>query len=228
MKGERFATLGCVRLAILLATALPLPAAAAVLKITSPSNGAVIHSGTTLSVTVEGRDLASPQVVVLGVDGTFLRLNEMVSEGPGPVYKFEISIPPDVESRTYTLVAEAANHVESAGVVIDIERPDQPKTVKDTLECLTLEIGETRSRSRPITRTWPPTWQLYITGTFADGKEVQLTRSKRTSYSSEPGAVASVTKEGLVTALRSGRATITVKHGDAVATVNVTVSSKKK
>ena len=214
MKGERFATLGCVRLAILLATALPLPAAAAVLKITSPANGAVIHPGTTLFVTVEGTDLTPPFGVFLGVDGTFAGLNEIFREGPGPVYKFEISIPPNVESRTYTLVARAANQVESAGVAIDIERPDQPKTIKYSLEYLPLEIGES--------------WQLHITGTFADGKVVQLTRSKRTSYSSKRGAVASVTKEGLVTALRSGRATITVKHGDAVATVNVTVSGKKK
>lgn len=214
MEGERFAALRWVRLATLLATTLPLPAGAAVLKITSPANGAVIHSGTTLFVTVEARDPASAQAVALGGVGTFGRLNEIVSEGPGPVYKFEISIPPDVESRTYTLVAAAANNVESAGVAIDIERPDQPKTIKNSLEYLTLEIGET--------------WQLYITGMFADGKQVQLTRSKRTSYGSRPGAVASVTKEGLVTALRSGRATITVKHGDAVATVNVTVSGKKK
>ena len=213
MKGERFATLGCVRLAILLATALPLPAAAAVLKITSPANGAVIHSGETLFVTVEGRDLTSPFGVFLSVGGRFGRLNEIVRGGPGPVYKFEISIPPDVESRTYTLVAEAANIVESAGVAIDIERPDLPTTVKDTLGYWTREIGETR--------------QLYITGTFADGEVVELTRSKRTSYSSEPEAVASVTKEGLVTALRSGSATITVKHGDAVATVKVIVSAKK-
>jgi hypothetical protein len=102
----------------------------------------------------------------------------------------------------------------SPSVSVDIERPDNPGKVRETLGWLSLKPGEV--------------WQLSITGQFADGEEVELTRSTRTKYMSNRRSVASVSKEGVVTAHQRGEARITAKNGRAVTVVRISVDDQNK
>lgn len=190
------------------------------LRIIAPGNGAIIHSGTTLTVTVRREPSVSRDLVFLSIDGRFGRIEELVKQGPGPLYEFEIKIPSDAESRIYTLVAANAflaadvNGAESPGVPVDIERPDNPGLLRETLGWLALKPGEV--------------WPLSITGKFADGEEVELTRSTRTEYMSNRRSVASVSKEGVVTAHQPGEARITARNGKAVTVVRISVDDQNK
>ncbi|MGA3019849.1 MAG: Ig-like domain-containing protein, partial [Bryobacteraceae bacterium] len=100
-------------------------------------------------------------------------------------------------------------------LALDFERVESPKRL--TWELWNFynvpdgfhHIGETR--------------ELRITGIFADGAKVLLSRSKLTKYESSAPSVVKVDATGSVTAVGPGSAKITVKNGSATAEVPITV-----
>jgi hypothetical protein len=187
------------------------------LKITSPAGGALFRPGSAFVVTVERAPSVSRQLVLLDIDGTFGNIGDFIQEGPGLTYKFEVKIPPDAAPRIYTLravngfAADDKEAGESPAVKIDIERPDQPASIRANPPFCWFKLGETL--------------ELNIEGAFSDGTYVTLSKSTRTTYRSDRPSVAYVTKEGQVIGRHVGRANITVRHGAATTIVDARVES---
>jgi uncharacterized protein YjdB len=179
------------------------------LKISSPTGGAVVSSGQTLTVTVAASG-ANFQDVWLGGNlppGVFFQ------QVPGTSYQFAAVIPATTSSGTYWLTA--SGHVPGVSVPdatsnIDVERPDAPVAVAGDPTRLGLEyVGDSR--------------HLLLYGTFADGSKVGLQYSSLTLYTSDNPAVTTVDSTGLVTATGPGFANITITNNGASTTVPVSV-----
>ncbi len=186
-------------------------------KIISPPNGTVVHPGDRVTVTVDATPSAFRMVLLM----------PFVTEAPpsGPPYRFVFEVPSDGASGDLDVEAigfpvSGYDPVTGKGAVqdfleLDFERSESPKrltwelwdfyNVPDGFH----HLGETR--------------RLRITGIFADGAEVLLSRSKLTKYESSALSVVTVSAEGVVTAVGAGSAKITVKNGDATVVVPVTV-----
>src|SRR5260370_3659843 len=107
-------------------------------------------------------------------------------------------VPPGI----YHLTAKGANSVrplvESDPVAIDIERPDDPIKLKTELDLLDFEaVGD----QLPITAL----------GTFSDGNTLDITYSSRTTYISNNPNVATVSGEGIATAVGLGETQILIR-----------------
>jgi hypothetical protein len=90
----------------------------------------------------------------------------------------------------------------SEPVSIDVERNDNPVTLTASFSALYFEYNSDRLK-------------LSVTGTFADGSKVDLTRSTKLHYSSSEVA-ATVDSEGMVTAQYSGVDTVLITYNNAV------------
>lgn len=66
--------------------------------------------------------------------------------------------------------------------------------------------------------------QLTLTAVLADGTPIDVTRADGVTYQSSAESIASVTPDGIVTALASGAATISAVYGMNVATATVSVT----
>ncbi|HXN46578.1 MAG TPA: Ig-like domain-containing protein [Bryobacteraceae bacterium] len=185
------------------------------LRITSPADGAIVHAGQTLTVVVTVLGGGFPEGVGLVASS---------SQGMGgwgctqvllaPPYVFKMPIPADVPSRPYTLSAMGAiapgETVDSNKVPIHIEAPATPVKLKNELPTLGLAyVGEKSP--------------LLVTAIFADGSRTAVTDSSLTTYVSDNAAVATVDKDGIVTATGPGKASITITNAGVSTTVPVTV-----
>src|SRR5450755_1912476 len=107
----------------LLLTCLPavLLSAKVSLKITSPADGAVVHPGDSVTVTVSATGASFAQMIIIAQDPI---ASSQVSTAPP--YQFSIQIPSDITPGSYALTASGAvspgNGVESDPVSIDVER----------------------------------------------------------------------------------------------------------
>jgi hypothetical protein len=182
------------------------------LKITAPPEGTIAAPGGVLMVTVEATPFAFQAVLIGGKlawpDAVLLT----------PPYRFAIRIPPETPAGADTLAAvgvvEPGKWIESAPLTIDIERPDSPQSLKADFRTLSFDhVGDD--------------FDLPVSGTFADGVIVSLTRSRYTSYRSASAAVAAVEADGHVTARGPGSTVITIQHRDQSITVRVTVKDGK-
>ncbi|MGA3019850.1 MAG: Ig-like domain-containing protein [Bryobacteraceae bacterium] len=179
-------------------------------QITSPQDGSVVSSGQTLTVTVTADPSAVQGVAVLG--------QSPLGSAPlltAPPYQFNIDIPSDITSGIYSLTAigipQSGTNPIMSPITIDIERSDMPVQVWSELSSILFGYaGDTD--------------YLLITGVFADGSRVVLTRSTQITYSSDTPAVATVDGTGLVTAIAPGAANITATYGNAtIGQTSVTV-----
>jgi hypothetical protein len=191
-------------------------------KIKSPTNGTVVHPGQSLTMIID----ASPFSfwAVMGPRGT--------ASFSGPPYRIDFSIESDLIPGRYPygvlgvpygrplgVPADKNEDIVRDDIELDVELSDSPKSLKWELWNLYNvresfhAVGETR-------------W-LSITGTFADGTEVELRLSKLTSYESSAPSVVTIDSEGKVTAIGPGSAKITVKNGEATTVVPVVVPSQR-
>jgi hypothetical protein len=103
-----------------------LPASAATLQITSPADGAVVHSGKSVLVMVNA-DSSVFQCVGLVGDSPLGDAGERLA----PPYRFTLQVEPGLPSGLYTITAigltQSGDAVFSAPITIDIERSDSPK-----------------------------------------------------------------------------------------------------
>jgi len=167
------------------------------LKIIAPADGTVIHSGQPFTVEVEAAPGAFRFIGVVGMGG--LNSDQPLS---APPYRFALQTEADGASGKRELKAigvRLGEIVYSTAITVDVERSDSPQ------QLLSEESGLIFGFVGDITA-------LGITGVFSDGSRVGLNRSTLTAYSSDTPAVATVDSNGLVTAVGSGFANLTVTY----------------
>jgi len=174
------------------------------LRIVSPLDQTVLAPGETVSVVV--RVPTSAQIVV-------------VAENPLQTYQvsaseYSLSIPANTRPGRYrvtaSLISEPGTVSESASIRVDVERPDSPTRIQIEPALIRFQFAGSQM-------------PLGVIGTFATGENVTLTKSSRTLYESSNARVATVDLGGLVTAVSSGEASISVRHGDHALDVRVLV-----
>jgi hypothetical protein len=105
----------------------------ALLAITSPASGTVISPGQTVTVTVTSPANAVFDIIGLIGTGEIGVVNAMATAVPA---QFSVAIPADMMCRTHTLTAIAvttSGQDASAGIDIDVERPDMPWSISAQL-----------------------------------------------------------------------------------------------
>ena len=179
------------------------------MQIVSPATGTVVNSGTTLTVTVQAPASVFQSVSIVG-DGPFALSTSLSA----PPYQYSYPIPADFALGRYRFKAAGARAsgetIYSDPVEVDIERPDDAKKLQSEWQSLTLG-GQADA-------------PLQIWGIFRDGSKIDVTRSNRTTYTSDRPGVAVVSSEGGVSAVGVGKAKITVKYGDKSVVVPVEIT----
>ncbi len=183
---------------VFLIAGILIPAALAQqLQITSPVADTMVTSGTTLTIIVS----ADPSVRILGVltDGAFPDFRQGSS-----LNEFLQPIPTTIRPGVYHLTAvgvTSTRDVESESVAIDVEPQSYPIAVESKSPLISfLSIGDKQS--------------LQVTGTFSDGTKLDVTRSTRTTYTSNNPQVVTVDSSGLVTSVGPGQTSIVISPGD--------------
>jgi len=95
---------------------------------------------------------------------------------------------------------------------IDVERPDSPRQIRITnaaLHFAQVDAGD----------------DLQVMGIFDAAGEVNVSRSSRTTYETDPPGIVSVDRAGQVRGLAPGAARILVRHQNLQAAVDVTVAA---
>ena len=168
------------------------------IRITSPADGVLVHSGEVLTVTVSA-DPSAFQSVGVGLPtktGTLMELS-------APPYVFKIPTAPDESSgprllTAYGIPTSGGGRVQSA-ITIDVERADTPQQLVAELSSIEFQyVGAYLT--------------LSVFGVFADGSNVVLDNSTYIAYSSDTPTVAKVDEQGTVTAVAPGKAKIGITY----------------
>ena len=179
------------------------------MQIVSPVSGTVVNAGSALAVTVQAFPSAFQSVSIVG-DGPFALSTGVAA----PPYQYSYPIPADFALGRYRFKAAGATAssetVYSDPIEVDIERPDDVRKLQS--EWQSLSFGAQADAP------------LQIWGIFRDGSKIDVTRSTRTTYTSDRPAVAVVSGEGGVSAVSIGKAKITVKYGDKTVVVPVEIT----
>jgi hypothetical protein len=210
MKKNRFDCL--VRTTLLLITGIitvPSFAQQEQLRILSPASGLVVRPGQTVTITVSA-DSAVQKLVLIGQHPLGMaRLASdgaagTVAQGPaqGLPLQFLLTIPTAIRPGIYRVIAvgrtTSSGAVESKALAVDVERPDQP--IRIWAEPSIIQFTHLGDQI-----------PLRVLGAFADGSRTELTRSSRTTFASSDSRIASITAEGMVTAVQAGRTSILVR-----------------
>jgi IPT/TIG domain-containing protein/Big-like domain-containing protein len=180
------------------------------LQITSPAAGTIVNPGQTISVSVlSPAGTSFSKVAVAGQDP--LGSSGFATSVPS---QFSISVPTNISPGTYMLTAlgttTAGKFVQSATILLDVERPDMPASISaDPPQVLFRSAGQHAP--------------LEILATFPDGAVLEVTGSSHLLYSSSNNAVATVDKNGIVSAVGKGSASITATYTQGTQSVQVSV-----
>ncbi|MBZ5491803.1 MAG: Ig-like domain-containing protein [Acidobacteriia bacterium] len=170
------------------------------LQITSPVEGTVVRPGQSITVTLA----ADPSVQNMAVWGdAALSFGEST---PSPL-RFTVSVAPDALPGKHLITAAGTASgvdVDADSVSVDVERPDAPQFL--TVELAILKFSGVGDDAPIITY-----------GLFNDGNKINISRSTKTTYLSNDPTVATVSNEGLVTAVAPGKTTIAVNTTDCAA-----------
>ena len=196
----------------------------ALLQITSPVSGAFVAEGQTLTITVS----ADPSVRNIYV----MTQSPLPSVQPTSIpTQFTLRLPTNMAPGVYQIGAVGSNSsgdVESAPVLIDVERQDAP---------ISITAAPANAQLFGVGSQQP----LQIFGMYADGTKLFLSNSTLTQLVSSDTAVATVSGAtssnpniATITAAGLGQTTITVSayaHGattpTASATIRVTVVARR-
>ncbi len=110
-------------------------------------------------------------------------------------------------------VTEAGKRVYSERRYIDVERPDQPISVRT-------------APGGPIKSYPQEQFVLNVIGTYRDKSDVYLTDSTQTSYKSENSQIVSVPQNGFIKSLALGMTTVVIHVGATVIRVPITVKNR--
>jgi hypothetical protein len=206
---------------LLVFSLVPAASAQTLLQITSPANHSLIAEGQVVTITVS----ANPSVQNIWV----------LAQAPLPEVKptssatnFTLTLPINVPPGLYQIGAigsTSSGDVESAPVLIDIERPDGP---------ISIAVQPTYLKLQGIGGQMP----IQVFGTYADGAKLFLSKSTQTGLVSQNTAIAKVSGAlssgpgiATVTAVGAGGTSVAVSTyatgataPSATATINVTVT----
>jgi hypothetical protein len=200
---------------LLLATGLITVSSSAqqsLLRIVSPASGLVVRPGQTVTITVSA-DSAVQKLVLMGQHPlgmarlAFGGTAGIVAQGQGEGHplQFLLTIPTAIQPGTYRVTAVGRTSgaaVESKGLALDVERPDEPTRIWAEPSIIQFtHLGDQIP--------------LRVLGAFADGSQAELTRSSNTTFASADPRVASITAGGMVTAVEEGRTSILVRTPSA-------------
>ena len=177
-------------------------------RIISPADGAWLVPGKTITVKVEATPLAFT-AVYFGGSGPFAGFDGLTE----PPYQFSFSIPADCRSGAYGLTAVGVTSTQEkivSTIMVNIERTDSPRVLDPGIESYYFDkVGDAHS--------------MVVWGVFADGSKVDLTESKRLTYTSDRPTVAKVLPQARIKAVGIGTARITIKYGDKTVVVPLTI-----
>jgi Bacterial Ig-like domain (group 2) len=188
---------------------------ATLLQITSPADQSRVAPGQTVSVTVtSSADTSITAVGVVGEDP--IGLSNVATSVPA---QFSLAIPDAIACGPHMLTAmgttASGQGVQSATILIDVERPDMPVKLSALMSDMPFEAA---GEQLPV----------IVLGTFSDGKVFDLRRSSNLVYSSNNPSVASVDANGVVTfhSPGSGLITATYRKDGQNTQLNVPISSR--
>jgi hypothetical protein len=171
------------------------------LQIAWPTNGSVFNPGQSITLTVTSPTNTSfASVAMVGEDP--FGFSDVATSLPAQV---SVMVPTTIASGTYMFTADGVTttgqRVESAPILVDIERADFPQSLSFSSAILVLTVQGDGS-------------PLVAHGHFSDGSALDVTRSTYMTYSSSNTSVVTVDSNGLVTAVGRGSAFV-------IATYNV-------
>jgi hypothetical protein len=186
------------------------------LTITSPKPNAVVHTGETIQVVVQAKpERTFQQIIIIGQDP--LGVSQPLS---GPPWRFSFQTPASVKPRRYGLTADgytAPGHgFDSEMVLVDVERPDHPATIKVQNSPIVIPaVGGQEMLGN-------------ITGIFGDGKEVDLTESNHVKFTSDDPKIATINGQGILTGMAIGAVKVTVSYNGRSVVVPVRVEQQPR
>ncbi len=173
----------------------------------SPAEGTVVRPGQTITITVAA-DSSLEKVVLLGQRP--LGVGQVLSGGaPGIVARgrgdlqplqFMIQVPAQIQPGMYRVTAmgrTSDGDIESEALSLDVERLQEP--VRIWAEPSLIRLTHAGERI-----------PLRVLGAFADDSKEELTKSRKTTFTSADPHVATVDSTGMVTAVGPGKTTIQV------------------
>jgi hypothetical protein len=178
----------------------------------SPAGGTVVQPGQTVTIAVT-TDSSVEKLALLGQHP--LPISQVVASGLGVTRPFElqVKIPTDIRPGPYRVTAIgtlAGGEAVSESLVLDVEKAEEP----------------TRIWAKPSTILFSSAGErvpLRVLGAFGNGSEETLTKSSKTTYTSADLRVATVSADGLVTAVGPGKTSIQVRTMTRDFAVPVTV-----
>jgi IPT/TIG domain-containing protein len=175
-----------------------------ILQITSPADGAVVHPGQTVAVSVAPTSSDVFTAVVLTGKAPF-GLTPPLYSAP---YQFSITVPQRIAAGKYYLMAIGGRQGQTFGTSDPVSLDVEPAAA----------ITKMRLESDRITFNNPgEIATLKVFGTFADGSVMNITDSTGTTYTSGDTTAVTTKSNGLVTAVGVGKYGITpviVRYGD--------------
>ncbi len=186
----------------------------------SPAEGTVVRPGQTITILVTA-DYSLEKVVLLGQRP--LGVGQVVSGGaPGIVARgrgdlqplqFVIQIPAQIQPGMYRITAIGRNSdgdTESEALSLDVEKSQEPLRI--WAEPALIQFTRTGERI-----------PVRVLGAFADASKEELTKSRKTTFSSADPHVATVDSSGMVTAVGPGKTMIQVSTASSDYSIPVRV-----
>jgi hypothetical protein len=189
----------CAFFAVLLYTPTLCQAQDSKLRIVSPREGAIVHTGETFDILViSSANSPFNSVAVISQDPFGMR----VSQGSTPAH-LSIEVPADIKCGKYSFIAmgiaETGKPVESAPVEIDIEPGELPSKLMTLYSFVSLTAG---MDGIPIT----------ILAELSDKTVLDITESSHITFESVNKGVALVDENGFVTPVAAGTGSIKVLY----------------
>lgn len=190
------------------------------LRIDSPSDGTVVHPGQTITVAVSSPSGVAIAACILGEGG----LEGEWASLPG---RIQVHIPEKLAPKRYSMTAVGAIPGQDpvyAGIELDVELPDSPRTVAtETTTAKAAIVEKITADSRLIFTSQGEEQPIRIMAHYATGEEVDITESSKLIYMSSNRAIATVNGLGMVKAVAPGQSSITAIYVDGGRSVRTSV-----
>ncbi len=180
--------------------------------ITSPSDGAVVRPGSSVTVIVTVSPPGGLRAVTILPEHPLKVKDAKLLDAPP--YQFTVEVPREIWADRFIMSATgnltSGGYLISEPIAIDIERPDPPLRLEEALGSLPFgRVGETSA--------------LLVYGIFADGSKIDLTHSSLTKYMSASEAIVKIDESGVATATGVGSTKITIENNGAKVVIPVSV-----
>ena len=185
------------------------------LHVVSPAAGTVVQPGQAVTIAVAA-DSSVQKIALLGQHP--LPMGQVVSPGLGVArpFEFQVRIPTDIRPGAYRVTAIgslAGGETVSESLLLDVEKAEEPARIWTKPETILFSRAGERI-------------PLRVLGAFGDGSQETLTKSSKTIYTSADPRVATVSADGLVTAVGPGKTSIQVRTLTRDCSIPVTVEDR--